>query len=43
VKYTLEPGAAGWIVTNYAGQSRTFAKLWLALAYIQKQLGAHDA
>ena len=39
MKYTIEPNQAGWLVTNYAGQSKSFAKLWLALAYIQKQLG----
>ena len=43
MKYTLEPADTGWIVTNYAGKIRTFSKLWLALAYIQKQLGGNDA
>jgi hypothetical protein len=38
MKYTLEPAQSGWKVTNYAGQARTFAKLWLALSYIEKQL-----
>ena len=42
MKYTIEPGDTGWIVTGYAGKRRSFAKLWLALAYIDKQLGSAD-
>lgn len=40
MKYTVESArpATGWIVTDAQGNSHQFAKLWLALGWIEKQL-----
>lgn len=40
MKYTIETAkpAAGWVVTDSDGTSHLFAKLWIALAWIEKQL-----
>ena len=39
-KFTIESAkpAAGWIVTDQTGTPHQFAKLWLALSWIEKQL-----
>ena len=40
MKYTVESArpAAGWIVTDANGTPHQFAKLWLALSWVEKQL-----
>jgi hypothetical protein len=38
VKFTIEESAAGWVVTDGQGAKHPFAKSWLAMAWIEKQL-----
>lgn len=40
MKYTIQSAkpASGWIVTSPDGTPHQFAKLWLALSWIEKQL-----
>jgi hypothetical protein len=42
MKYTIESAkpATGWIVTGPDGTNHLFAKLWLALSWVEKQLKA---
>lgn len=38
VKFTIEESPTGWVVTDSNGAKRPFAKSWLAMAWIEKQL-----
>jgi hypothetical protein len=39
-EYTIKSTTTGFIVVNPDGTAKQFAKLWLALSWLEKQLGA---